>query len=205
MNDQDLDNSGAAAAQDEGAAGLRAELDKLLAYERERDALRTKPICAPLPAAPPAAVAHRPAPQPAIVRPLAIPVSADPDDVVLAPIQDSGLLNQYHAPDIAEGEAPGFSPPRRAPICPDITEVLLNGLIAEMHFGIRRVALPSAVAARDDGARNLYLGCTMDLAKTGAEVGRSVALLRAAPGMAQARAGALVEAVARVVLPPVGK
>lgn len=79
------------------------------------------------------------------------------------------------------------------------TEDLLNGLIAQCHFGMRSIALPSAIEARNDQSRDLYLVRSMDFATAGAKVGKSIAKLRASTQIAQARQPALIEALARLV------
>jgi hypothetical protein len=70
---------------------------------------------------------------------------------------------------------------RRSPIRRDgDTEDLLNGLIAECHFAMREIAIPSACDTGDALTRRCFLSETTDLAKAGAFVGKTVAMLRAA-------------------------
>jgi hypothetical protein len=60
------------------------------------------------------------------------------------------------------------------------TEDLLNGMIAECHYYMRAVVLPSATRATDVRTRMQFVESAMDLAKTGAAVGKAVARLRLA-------------------------
>lgn len=60
------------------------------------------------------------------------------------------------------------------------TEDLLNGLIAECHFLMRDVTLPSACRTIDIDTRRYFLGSAVELATTGAKLGESVAKLRLA-------------------------
>ncbi|HWA89719.1 MAG TPA: hypothetical protein VG889_06765 [Rhizomicrobium sp.] len=136
--------------------------------------------------------------------PQAVPavITGDPEDTALAPIAPDPRYAVFaRAPAIPVDVTPDFAAPRLRPIRPDgTTEDLLNGMIAELHFLMRGIALPSAVASQNDQARDLYLMRAMDLAKTGAKVGKSIAALRAAPAIAKAREGAIVQAVAKTVL-----
>ncbi len=67
------------------------------------------------------------------------------------------------------------------------TEDLLNGLIAECHFLMREVALPTAIQVNDATTRAQFLGTAMSLAETGAKVGRIVAKLRGAGSVTEIR------------------
>jgi hypothetical protein len=67
------------------------------------------------------------------------------------------------------------------------TEDLLNGLIAECHFLMREVALPTAVEVRDADTRAQFLNLAMQMAKTGATVGKTVARLRGAGSVTEIR------------------
>jgi hypothetical protein len=58
------------------------------------------------------------------------------------------------------------------------TEYLLNGVIAEMHFIMRGLALPTAAAASDSDMRRSYIASSIDLALAAAKVGKTVAGLR---------------------------
>ncbi len=60
------------------------------------------------------------------------------------------------------------------------TEDLLNGLIAECHFLMRELAMPSACQTGDPLTRQQFIDSAMNLAVTGANVGKVVAKLRAA-------------------------
>ncbi len=79
------------------------------------------------------------------------------------------------------------------------TETLLNGLIAECHFLMREVALPSAVRVNDADTRVRFLRNAMDIAITGAKIGKSVARLRSAGVVSEIRQRHISE---RVVTTP---
>ena len=73
-----------------------------------------------------------------------------------------------------------FPPPALAPIARDgDTEYLLNGVIAEMHYLIRELALPTAAHTQDADVRRRYITSSIDLAHAAAKVGKTVAGLRA--------------------------
>ena len=75
------------------------------------------------------------------------------------------------------------------------TEDLLNGLIAECHFLMREVALPSATQVRDATTRMQFLNTAMSLAKTGGRVGRTIAKLRGAGSVTELHQRHIVEQV----------
>ncbi|HTT98093.1 MAG TPA: hypothetical protein VMF58_08585 [Rhizomicrobium sp.] len=78
-------------------------------------------------------------------------------------------------------EAAPFPTPAIAPIARDgDTEYLLNGVIAEMHFIMRELAVPTAAETRDADMRRRYIASSIDLALAAAKVGKTVAGLRAA-------------------------
>jgi hypothetical protein len=60
------------------------------------------------------------------------------------------------------------------------TEHLLNGVIAEMHYIMRELALPTAAEVSDSDTRRRYIASSIDLALAAAKVGKTVAGLRAA-------------------------
>jgi hypothetical protein len=66
------------------------------------------------------------------------------------------------------------------------TEVLLNSLIAECHSAVRNLAIPLAAGAPDPYACRMFLSETVSLARAGAAVGKTVAMLRAADRYAEA-------------------
>jgi hypothetical protein len=108
------------------------------------------------------------------------------------------------APDL--GRAPlenaTFAPPPQAAIRPaGTTEDLLNGIIAELHFLMREVALPSALGM-DESERRRFLGSAMDLATTGAKVGKTIAKLRSSSRVVEMRQRHYVERVERLLPPP---
>jgi hypothetical protein len=74
------------------------------------------------------------------------------------------------APDIQNGEA----------------ERLLEGLIAECHFLMREVVLPSAIQSVDAEERRRFLGSAMEIAQMGATVAKTVAKLRRGSSPAKA-------------------
>ena len=85
------------------------------------------------------------------------------------------------------------------------TEDLLNGLIAECHFLMRDVALPTAVQVRDATTRMQFLNTAMSLAETGAKVGRTVAKLRGAGAVTELRQRHIVEQVMATPAPQTEK
>lgn len=60
------------------------------------------------------------------------------------------------------------------------TEYLLNGLIAECHYMMRELALPTAAQTKEGDQRVRFITSAIDLARTGASVGKAIAKLRAA-------------------------
>jgi hypothetical protein len=83
----------------------------------------------------------------------------------------------------AEGvrAAAPFPLPALAPIARDgDTEYLLNGVIAEMHYLIRELALPTAAFTQDADVRRRYITSSIDLAHAAAKIGKTVAGLRGA-------------------------
>jgi hypothetical protein len=60
------------------------------------------------------------------------------------------------------------------------TEDLLNGMIAECHFAMREIAIPSACESTDGTKRRFFMSDLQGLAKAGAHVGQTIAMLRAA-------------------------
>jgi hypothetical protein len=60
------------------------------------------------------------------------------------------------------------------------TEYLLNGLIAECHCIMRELALPTAAKTLQADQRMRFITAAMNLAQTGASVGKAVAKLRTA-------------------------
>jgi hypothetical protein len=78
-------------------------------------------------------------------------------------------------------EAVPFPAPARAPIARDgDTEHLLNGVIAEVHYMMRELALPTAAETGDADVRRRFITSSIDLALAAAKVGKTVAGLRAA-------------------------
>jgi len=82
------------------------------------------------------------------------------------------------------GEAVAAATPFPTPAQPMIaregdTEYLLNGLIAECHYMMRELALPSAALTREGDLRMRFISSAMDLARTGASVAKAIAKLRA--------------------------
>ena len=55
---------------------------------------------------------------------------------------------------------------------------MLEGLIAECHFLMRELVLPSAMESADPEERRRFLSTAMELAQTGATVAKTVAKLR---------------------------
>lgn len=60
------------------------------------------------------------------------------------------------------------------------TEYLLNGVIAEMHYIMRELTVPTAAETRDADMRRRYIASAIDLALASAKVGKAVVGLRAA-------------------------
>lgn len=60
----------------------------------------------------------------------------------------------------------------------DKTESRLEALIAECHQIIREIVLPATAVARDDIERRRYLDSAVELVRTGAAVGDTIARLR---------------------------
>jgi hypothetical protein len=58
------------------------------------------------------------------------------------------------------------------------TEEMLKGLIAECHFLMRNVALPTICVSRDAMIRRDFLGSAMELARTGAFVAETIGHLQ---------------------------
>jgi hypothetical protein len=88
-------------------------------------------------------------------------------------------------PAQAKPDAKPASQPKPEPDPPILdamvgTEVLLNNLIVECHHAMRDVAIPLAYRTGDVMTRRYFLSDAMDLAKAGAVVGKTVAMLRAA-------------------------
>ncbi len=80
------------------------------------------------------------------------------------------------------------------------TEDLLNGLIAECHYLMREVALPSAVGTDWMQTRATFLGHAVDLANTGANVASAVAKLRIADRVGPEAQGRIIDAVAKTIV-----
>ena len=89
--------------------------------------------------------------------------------------------------EAVEAKAP-FPTPVRAVIAREgDTEYLLNGLIAECHYMMRELALPTAAETKEGDQRVRFIASAIDLARTGASVGKAVAKLRAAGQMPEPR------------------
>ncbi|MEI9932155.1 MAG: hypothetical protein WDM89_16835 [Rhizomicrobium sp.] len=74
-----------------------------------------------------------------------------------------------------------FIIPAPAPIAREgDTEYLLNGVIAEMHYMMRELALPTAAETGDADVRRRFITSSIDLALGAAKVGKAIAGLRAA-------------------------
>lgn len=109
------------------------------------------------------------------------------------------------AEDVSDcvAEAAPFTAPSQPRIRRDVdTEDLLNGLIAECHYMIRAVVLPSASRTVDPLTRQRFLGTVMELASTGASLGKTVAKLRAADRVIELSRHEIIEQVARVAPAP---
>ncbi len=110
-------------------------------------------------------------------------------------------LTSDEAPDL--GDAPkanapfSVAPPaiRRAAE----TEDLLNGLIAECHYLMREVAMPSAVGTGWEQTRGRFLSQAMNLATTGAEVAGAIAKLRISDRVSPAAQERIIDAVAKTI------
>lgn len=100
-------------------------------------------------------------------------------------VEKTARISNYFGTDVPSieaqvVEAAPFVPPVLAAISRESeTETLLNGLIAEMHYIMRELALPTAAAAQDIDVRRRCIATTIDLALAGAKVGKTVAGLRA--------------------------
>ena len=82
--------------------------------------------------------------------------------------------------ETVEARAP-FPRPERPVIAREgDTEYLLNGLIAECHYMMRELALPTAAETKEGDQRARFIATAMELARTGASVGKAIAKLRAA-------------------------
>ena len=78
-------------------------------------------------------------------------------------------------------DAAPFPAPERGPIaCEGDTEYLLNGVIAEMHYLMRELALPTAADTGDADVRRRFITSSIEIAHAAAKVGKTVAGLRAA-------------------------
>jgi hypothetical protein len=108
-----------------------------------------------------------------------------------------------HAPDL--GTAPKDNAPFAVPAPKTIrraaeTEDLLNGLIAECHYLMREVAMPSAIGTSWEETRNGFLRQAMGLAAVGAEVAGAVAKLRIADRVSPEAQGRIIDAVAKTIV-----
>lgn len=119
------------------------------------------------------------------------------------------LMNSTLSRDSVEplGDAPvkaaPFAVPPRFDIDPvNDTETLLNGLIAECHHMMRAIAIPSACQSADVMTRQGFMTSAMDLAVTGAKLGKTVAKLRGAGSITELRQRRIVEEVERTLPPP---
>ena len=97
--------------------------------------------------------------------------------------------------DDAPFAAPGMERIRRE----GDTEDLLNGMIAELHYMMREVALRSACQTTDKLSRQHFLMNAMALAETGAKVGKTIAKLRAADRVVELHQHRVIEQVARTL------
>ncbi|HEY5338933.1 MAG TPA: hypothetical protein VIJ85_12065 [Rhizomicrobium sp.] len=113
---------------------------------------------------------------------------ADAEDLALVREEQAqqasvvGRMSTYSdpAPEL-DDVVPAFARPKAHVIRDDgDTEHLLSGLIAECHLLMRAVTLPSAMRAGDADTRRHFLDSAMNMAKTGAKIGRAVASLRSA-------------------------
>jgi hypothetical protein len=87
--------------------------------------------------------------------------------------------------EAVEAEAPFPTPERTIIAREGDTEYLLNGLIAECHYMMRELALPTAARTTQADQRVQFISVAIDLAQTGASVGKAVAKLRAAGQMSE--------------------
>ena len=113
-----------------------------------------------------------------------------------------GEPTKDHAPDL--GTAPMDNAPFAVPAPKTIrraaeTEDLLNGLIAECHYLMREVALPSAVGTSWEETRHGFLNRAISLANAGAEVAGAVAKLRIADRISPEAQGRIIDAVAKTI------
>jgi len=105
-------------------------------------------------------------------------------EIALRKLEDSD--SPFGGPRVAgRGEevrqAAPFPTPAVAPIARDgDTEYLLNGVIAEMHYIMRELTVPTAAETRDADMRRRYIASAIDLALASAKVGKAVVGLRAA-------------------------
>jgi hypothetical protein len=101
--------------------------------------------------------------------------------------------------DSAQLEPAAFTPERPAKIRRNAeTEDLLNGMIAEMHYFMRALVLPSACDTIDASRRIDFINVAGGLALRGAQVADAVAKLRSAMPASEAERGQFIEAIARV-------
>ncbi len=132
--------------------------------------------------------------------------SADPDyldRIGYAGSHPPGEPTEDHAPDL--GTAPRDNAPFAVPAPKTIrrsaeTEDLLNGLIAECHYLMREVAMPSAVGTSWEQTRGGFLSQAMGLANTGANLAGAVAKLRIADRVSPEAQGRIIEAVAKTIM-----
>ena len=77
--------------------------------------------------------------------------------------------------------------PENLPAVDDQTQALLNAIIGECHFYMRAVTFPSLCHARIADDRMGWVSKAVQLAETGAKVGKAVARLRHGPGVKETR------------------
>ena len=104
--------------------------------------------------------------------------------------------------EAVEARAPSPKPERSVITREGDTEYLLNGLIAECHYMMREIALPTAAETTEGDQRARFISSAIDLARTGASVGKAVAKLRAAGQMPEMRQRHIVEHLGRGAPPP---
>jgi hypothetical protein len=112
---------------------------------------------------------------------------AKPTDDILAQVRHNRPFADPLAPEIDRGGD---------------TEDLLNGLIAECHYWMREVVMPTACRTHDANVRRDFVNTAMEFAVTGARVGEAVAKLRSAGQVTELRQRHVVEHVERVLPPP---
>lgn len=83
--------------------------------------------------------------------------------------------------------------PQQLPAVDDQTEALLNAIIGECHFYMREVTFPSLCHAGNADDRMGWIGKAVQLAETGARVGKAVARLRHGPDAKESRHHITVE------------